>query len=306
MSDDLAHWVALNSIPGLGPARFAELLRRFGSPGRILLETPAGQLALVSGIGPKMAAQIVRAGENLDKFASYVEKIESDGVRIVTQADNSYPRKLLRAPNPPPVVYLAGSYTRADENSVGIIGTTAPSKKGSEIGRECARRLAGRGCTVVSGYARGIDTSGHLGALDAGGRTVIVLPMGIRAFRPGRGYPRMDQLLSRAAILSEAPPEDEWQRHYALARNRLTAALCERLLVVECGETGGTMHTVRVARKIGVPVYVIRYRKAPVSAKGNEAAASQGAIPVTSFTDIDHLASGDLDPATLTQKQFDW
>jgi DNA processing protein len=306
LRDDLAHWVALNCVPGLGPAGLAQLLRRFGSPARILLETAPEQLSQAAPIDSDVARRIAEAGRNLDKFARYVEQLAADGIQVVTLADPRYPRLLMRAPNPPPVIYMAGSYQADDENSIGIIGATEASDKGFEIGRECARRLAARGCTIVSGYASGIDTSGHLGALDVGGRTVFVLPMGIRTFQPRPGLPQGTELTAHGVLLSEAPPDDNWQRVHALARNRLTAALSRRLLVIESGETGGTMHTVSIARKIGVPVYVIRYREAPPTASGNELVARRGGIALSCFADIDRLAAGDLDPATLTQKQFDW
>ena len=159
MPDDPAHWVALNSIPGLGPAGLAKLLRRLGSTRRIVLDTPAERLAQIASIDLHVAERIVEAGRHIDKFTRYAEKLLSEGVRIVTQGQAAYPRLLLRAPNPPPMIYMAGSCLRADENSVGIIGLTDPSEKALLVGRECARRLAGRGCTIVSGYARGIDTA---------------------------------------------------------------------------------------------------------------------------------------------------
>lgn len=304
--DDLAHWVALNCIPGLGPAGVAALLKEFGSPGRILTRIPPGELAPVASITPSIARRIARAGRHLDKFAGYVERLTAEGIQIVPQGHPDYPRLLLHAPNPPPVIYLAGQYRTLDENSIGIIGVTHPSRRSYDIGRECARRLAGLGCTIVSGYAQGIDESAHLGSLDVGGRTIFALPMGIRKFKPRKGFPPRPQLLLHGVLMAEAPPDDDWHRSHALARNRLTAALSRRLLVIESGETGGTMHTVGIARSIGVPVYVIRYHKPPQTAAGNAIIQARGGIPISCFADIDRLAAGDLDPALITQMQFDW
>ena len=118
----------------------------------------------------------------------------------------------------------------------------------------------------------------------------------------------------RVQIIREVSPVPDLQNaEFALVGqdrpgilNEITAALAKRLLVIEAGESGGTMHTVGLARKIGVPVYVIRFTDPPESAAGNAIIEARGGVPITCLADIDRLASGDLDPTTLTQMQFDW
>src|SRR3990172_13198172 len=73
-------------------------------------------------------------------------------------------------------LYAIGNAALLDSKSIGICGSRHGSPRGLERAREFGREAALKGTTVVSGYARGVDREAHLGALEAGGSTIAVLP----------------------------------------------------------------------------------------------------------------------------------
>src|SRR3990167_6092512 len=76
-------------------------------------------------------------------------------------------------------LYIAGSLTKSDKNAIAIVG----SRKMSEYGRiaciQFAKHIASSGITIVSGLMYGIDLEAHKAALEADGRTIAILGIGI-------------------------------------------------------------------------------------------------------------------------------
>ena len=127
---------------------------------------------------------------------------------------------------------------------------------------------------------------------------------GIRRFRPREGYPPFDQLGQHAAVLSEVHPESPWDTRAALARNRLTAALSDVLLVVEMHESGGTLSTLRHAIGLGRRTFAVHYQSPTLAASGNHVAEELGAQPVRTLRQLRLLLKSG--PARSTQPPLPW
>jgi DNA processing protein len=106
------------------------------------------------------------------------DRIESQGIKILTWMDDAYPQRLKEIEQPPPVLYIRGEYLPDDLFAVAIVGTRRVTPYGRQITEELASYLAGHGITVISGLARGVDAIAHQTALKAGGRTIGVLGSG--------------------------------------------------------------------------------------------------------------------------------
>lgn len=288
MDDRLVSWMALHSVPGLGPVAFRRLLRRFGSVQRVL-EADAATLAEIGRIAPDAVEAVSRARNRLDWAQRTLEDICRRGGGVCRSVDPDYPEAVNDLPNPPPLLYQLGQWRKEDRRAVAVVGATKPSARGADIARGLALRLARAGIAVVSGYALGIDTAAHLGALEAGGRTVLCLPSGIRQFKLRGGWPPLAEVLRRGAVLSEQPPDTAWETQAALTRNRLIAALSRALVVVEARPKGGTMSTFEHARGIGRPVFAVRFDNPPESALGNAACLGGGAAPLERFRDVEKV-----------------
>ena len=288
MADRLTYWMALHSVPGLGPVTFRRILRRMGGVERAL-QVDDATLADAGGLAPDAIKAVSRARNRLDWAQRALESLCRQGGGVSRPIDPDYPDVLKDLPNPPPLLYQLGQWSAEDCRAAAIVGATKPSSRGADIARGLAARLAEAGVTVVSGYARGVDSAAHLGALQAGGRTVLCLPHGIRSFGQRADWPPVNDLLRQAAILSEQPPDAPWETQAALTRNRLIAALSRAVIVVETSPKGGAMNTFSHACALGRKVFAVRFETPPDSAQGNAVCLARGAAPLERFRDVERV-----------------
>ncbi len=171
-------------------------------------------------------------------------------IRSWARDEPGYPKKLLALPDSPERVYLRGILPEG--GAVGIVGSRAATEAGRRVARSLAASLAEAGAVVVSGGALGIDGAAHQGALDAGGKTLVVLPSPVSAPVPHSNHPIFDAILrTGGGFLSEA--DKPHSRHFAL-RNRLIAALSDVIVLVEAGARSGTRHTLAAAKLLQRPI----------------------------------------------------
>src|SRR4030042_1075142 len=170
--NDKLYWLALNMVPGVGPITYRNLVARFHDPEQVFAAS-ARELASIAGIGEKTIRAIKEfpaakmAGEELRKLADL-------GGGILTCRDPGYPKNLLPTYDPPPLLYVRGVLEPGNPTMVAMVGSRRGSFYGRTVTKRISKELATAGVTVVSGMARGRDTSAHLGALEAGKRTGAV------------------------------------------------------------------------------------------------------------------------------------
>jgi DNA processing protein len=173
------------------------------------------------------------------------------------------------------------SYTK----SIAIIGTRDASTAGKEKAFEFASVLSKGGYVIISGYAKGIDTSAHYGAVNNQGKTIAVLPTGILKFSIHEELANTsEQFLDKATILSEFFPLAEWSVGNALTRNRITSVLADKLLVIDAGDSGGTFNTCEYAKEQGKPIFIYNGIPSPM----DEKIIKLGAISIKSPEEINH------------------
>jgi DNA processing protein len=161
---------------------------------------------------------------------------------------------------------------------MGICGSRNASSRGLEYARAFGQAVAGRKLQVVSGYARGVDLESHIGALEVGGHTVIVLAEGIKHFKVKRAVRSLPFNESNVLVVSQFAPTQTWAAGAAMIRNGLIAGLSDGMLVVEARSSGGTLDAGIRALKMGRPVYTIVYSEDVP--EGNTLLVQHGAIPV--------------------------
>jgi DNA processing protein len=290
--DDLRDWLLLQSVEGLGTRTYTKLIERFGSPQAAMKAKPE-QLLAIKRMPKKVAEQIPALSARRNEVEEMLCRLQDQGVHFTTLWHEDYPALLRQIPDPPAVISLYGKFAASDERAVAIVGSRNASPRGLEIAEGFGKRLAAEGVTVVSGYAKGIDTAGHLGAVRGDGRTIMVLSHGINHFRlRDAGFESVEYLKSHGAILSEYFPTTTWTAGSAMARNRLVVGLAKAVLVVECGVKSGTMDTAERARKAGKPLFVIEFQEPGEQAAGNVELIRQGAIPIRTFKEINQLFNG--------------
>lgn len=284
--DDPLYWIALHGVEGVGPATFRRILDRFPGP-KAAMEAPRRELVSVRGLSDSVIRGIVQGRGRLEDTKRLLKILNKNGIGVIIRGEEDYPAPLKDMKNPPVILYARGRYLRGDERAVAIVGTTRPTEKGLWIARESARRLVKMGYTIVSGYARGIDTAAHLGALEAGGRTILALPTGILRFLWRGEFKPYIKSTDAYLILSDSFPTQGWHVGAAMSRNRLIACLSRAVLVVETEVGGGAIYTAEFARGLGRKVFTLHYKDAPHTARGNQLLVERGAVPITNFKELE-------------------
>jgi DNA processing protein len=274
-------------VPGIGPARLAVLIARFGSAERILAASTA-EIAAVPGFGPEFARRVAGAGTPAGgaRAREALRVLADVGACAITQLDGAYPEAFRRLPDPPFILYAAGDLALLGRPGVGVVGTRVPTQYGRAAAAGLTHELALAGYAIVSGMAKGIDAVAHGAALDAGGATVGVLGHGIDKIYPPENHHLFNRVRERGLLISEMAPGEEPLAGNFPRRNRLIAALSAGVLVVEMGEKSGARHTVEFALELGKEVFAIPGPIGSPMSAGTNQLLKEGARLVTSAQDI--------------------
>ena len=132
---------------------------------------------------------------------------------------------------------------------------------------------------IVSGYAAGVDQTAHYTAIEQGASTIIVLSEGIESFRIKKELKDIWDW-SRVLVLSEFMPNDKWTAGRAMLRNNTIIGLSDIVVVVEAGETGGSLDAGLKTLEKGKYLFTPYYGIVPDSALGNNVLINKGAFPI--------------------------
>ncbi|MDX1438655.1 MAG: DNA-processing protein DprA [Rubricoccaceae bacterium] len=235
--------VALYGVPGLGPSRIRTLVAEMGS-GYAVLNAPIGSLQAVEGVG-RMTAEAIATYDEAGKIDRQFEAAKNVGAELITLHDSRYPTLLKKIYDPPPFLWTRGKFKPEDEYAVAIVGTRKATEYGRRAAEYFAKALVERGFTIVSGLAYGIDVAAHRAALEAGGRTIVVLGSGVDRIYPSAHKDVVDRILAddRGAIISEFPMGAKPDATNFPRRNRIIAGISKGTLVAEARESGGALIT---------------------------------------------------------------
>lgn len=239
--------------------------------------------------------------ESLNEAADLPEKLwkklESLGISLALQSDDSYPELLKEIPLPPFGIYSKGVIPKNDELSLAIVGTRKATPDGEDLAYEFARVLSGKGFNIVSGLAFGVDSAAHKGALAGQGRTMAVLATAVDNPTPATNEKLAEDILAKnGALISEYPPDSPAFAHRFLERNRIVSGLCRGIIVMEAPERSGSLATARFALEQNRDVFVIPGPAGHRNYKGSHALIREGARLVTTPEEV-------LEDMGLSQKK---
>ena len=171
--------------------------------------------------------------------------------------DDQYPPQLLTIHQRPPFVMWRGTQDRRHAFGVCVVGSRAASAEGCAKAMELAAGLAIRGVTVISGLALGIDTAAHLGAIDAGGRTVAVIGIGLRRSYPASNAALQRRISSEGMVLSQFLPDSPPTTYSFPMRNAVMSGYGAATVVVEASWKSGARMQARLALEHGRTVFLM-------------------------------------------------
>jgi len=255
MRADLADWIALNMIRGIGPRTANQLLEHFGSPAQVF---SASRLELgKAGLKPE-TIQELHDSSILDKANAEIERLEKLGAQVITLEDETYPELLREIHDPPIALYVRGDLQKACERpALAVVGSRRCSTYGVNVAESLSRDLASHGLTIVSGMARGIDAGAHRGALEGNGLTVAVVGTGLETTYPKEHKKLEEQIIEHGAVVSEFPLGTPPLPQNFPYRNRILSGLCFGVLIIEASEHSGSLITARMAQEQGREVFAV-------------------------------------------------
>lgn len=189
------------------------------------------------------------------------------------------------------VLYAVGNTDLLKEDSlyIGIVGTRRASTYGMKAANMFGGHISRRGHCVVSGLAAGIDAAAHQGALARGGRTVGVSAIGVNAVYPLSNRGLFQAMRRHGCILSEHMETVEARGFRFPLRNRIVAAICDVVIVVEAPEKSGALITANIALELGKTVMAVPGSIFSLDSVGSNRLIEDGAFPLCSTRQLDEL-----------------
>ncbi|MGB8252506.1 MAG: DNA-processing protein DprA [Anaerolineaceae bacterium] len=277
MADDRLYWVGFNLIKGIGAVRLQGLLDHFGDLS-LAWQSSTSELEQ-AGLSPKIIQNMQQIRQQVD-LPRLVSEIEKQGIQVLTWQDEKYPARLKEINQPPPVLYLRGSYELEDAWAVAVVGTRHMTAYGRQVAEEIGSYLGNHGITVISGLARGVDAVAHTAALDAGGRSIAILGCGVDKIYPPENRGLAERLCEAGGLLSDYAPGTPPDSSNFPPRNRIISGLSLATVIIEAGMESGAMITASFAAEQGREVFAVPGNiHAPQSA-GTNHLIQEGAHPL--------------------------
>lgn len=199
--------------------------------------------------------------------------------------DDVYPWDLSEIYNPPVLLFYKGNLDLLKLPKVAVVGSRNSSRVGSQSVQKIIKELSNE-LVIVSGLARGIDTSAHMAALQNGGRTIAVIGTGLDVFYPRTNKKLQSYLGEHHLVLSEYSSEAEPLKFHFPERNRIIAGLCRGVIVAEAKMRSGSLITCERAMEEGRDVFAIPGSILDGRSDGCHHLIQEGAKCVTSGADV--------------------
>ena len=277
--NELALWLHLTNIPGIGPVKGAKLLQQF----------PITALS---------QSQLSDCGWNQQQIERWFDFSPETYKPIIDWADEtsryilhfdhpSYPALLRNVVGAPLVLFVAGDLAVLNQQQLAVVGSRRPTQDGRDAAQSFTSELVRQGFAITSGLASGIDAVSHQTALQQGGRTIAVQGCGLRHVYPAKHKRLASQILEQGgALISEFFPETLPRAEYFPRRNRIISGLTVGTLVIEAAEKSGSLITARCALEQNREVFAVPGRSNNLNARGCHRLIQQGAKLVCDVADI--------------------
>ncbi|HKB83915.1 MAG TPA: DNA-processing protein DprA [Burkholderiales bacterium] len=275
-------WLTLGLVAELTPSGFRKLLAALSTPEAICA---ADRATLSRSVSDDVAAAI-RRGPDQDRLDATLRWLEEPANRVVTFADDDYPRLLLEITDPPPLLFVKGRPKLLGRASLAVVGSRNATQQGCANARAFSQELSEGGLTIVSGLALGIDAAAHAGGLAAAASSIAVVGTGLDIVYPARNRDLAQHLAEEGALVSEFALGTPALASNFPRRNRLISGLARGCLVVEAALKSGSLITARYALEQGREVFAIPGSIHSPLSKGCHLLIKQGAKLAESSQDI--------------------
>ncbi len=282
--DNLEAILCLLTVNGLGSHRILNLSRQYPDIQEVFDVDPK-RLTEVPGIN-KVLAERIRYNVDRQFVERQLTMLNHSPFKITTIFDADYPVRLRDIYDPPVALFRHGEFVEQDEDAVAIVGTRNPDHYGKDVAEMLVKQLVEQNITIVSGFARGIDTIAHKTALENGGRTIAVLGNGIDRIYPPENRPLREKLVTQGVYCSEfafgvKPDAVNFPR-----RNRIISGMSLATVVISAGDKSGALLTAYYALDQDREVLAVPGRITDEKSQGTNRLIQRGAKLVMNVDDI--------------------
>ena len=177
---------------------------------------------------------------------------------FITINDDIYPECLKEISDPPEKLYYKGNLELLkSERMIAVVGTRNPSSYGKLCCEYMIKKMSKADITIVSGFAKGIDSIAHKTSLITGTKTIAVIASGLDIVYPASNLSLYKEIEEKGLILSEYEAGTKPFKGNFPRRNRIIAGLSKGIIVVESKDRGGSLITADLALEYNRDVYAV-------------------------------------------------
>lgn len=265
----------LSNIKGIGSHTIMRLLQQAETAEELYFLSKE-QLLQMAAVEDVMAERIIESKKEW-KLDENWERLGESGITFYSQEMQQFPECLRNIADAPYSIYVKGRLPDLKKRRIAIVGARRCSEYGRAMAMELGKKLAMFQVQVISGMAMGIDSYGHMGALEGGGETFAVLGSGVDVCYPWKNKEIYEQIQLKGGIISEYPPGLQPKPQLFPARNRIISALSEIIVIVEAKERSGSLITADFALEQGKDIYAVPGRCKDALSRGCNNLIHQGA-----------------------------
>lgn len=243
-----------------------------------------------------------------DFYKQAKDKLSAVGINnfgAIFEGTLDYPKKLYDADYPLVLFYYLGNLDLLFTRGVAVVGTRNPSENGIKRTNQLVKALVENEFTIYSGLAAGIDTAAHHAAIHNNGKTVAVIGTPLSVHYPPQNKALQDKIAKEYLLISQVPvvayKQESSSRMFFPERNKTMSALSEATIIVEAGETSGTLIQAKAGLKQGRKVFILNSNFENPSITWPGKLQDQGAIRVNSVDDILRELNGDSKPSAANR-----
>lgn len=273
MHEDI-YWIWLSRL-NLNAKEKLELVLKYKSPEIIFNE----RYSIIKKI-TKEEIDLIK----LEELIEEEKRINKYKIKLINLYSNYYSSNLRYIYDAPILLYALGNIELLNSSSVAIVGSRKCSVYGKLIAEKISGELARSNISIISGLAKGIDTSAHIGAK---GKTIAVLGSGLDVIYPKENIKLAKEIVSRGGlIISEYGLGTKPEKMHFPSRNRIISGIANKVIVVEAGERSGSLITAEFALEQGKDVYAVPGNITSKQSVGTNNLIKEGAMPYTTIRDL--------------------
>jgi len=293
--EEKVYQVALCMLPKVGPVSAKRLVSHCGSASEVFRQKKS-HLLKIPHIG-EATANALKNKEALLRSEKELKFAEKKGIQILFYLDKNFPNRLKQCYDAPAVLFFRGNVSLDYKHIVGIVGTRKMTKYGEEICEKLISDFSAHEILIVSGLAYGVDIFAHRAALNFGLPTVGVLAHGLDTIYPSAHKSTAKKMIECGGLLTDFPSGTKPEPENFPMRNRIVAGLCDATIVIESGESGGSMITAEFSNNYSRDVFAFPGRVSDLYSAGchklikkNKAALVESAADILTFMGWDESA----------------